>query len=195
MIKEYANYFPPYWQESAIRYIVMDMVMKKSLSLILTFLLTAILQGDPGMYGDTETFRTNNPDGNITTTIVLKEDYQALLHAFEDTMVLKNGEDTFLHIFRDKRHFFVVNRPDEGLFFTFSLEKADKSVIQSVILPYMNDPETQKEMYTRYKDNYIIRIHSAENIHDPENKDITDDEIRLMASLAADIITQLLKAL
>ncbi len=74
-----------------------------------------------------------------------------------------------------------------GLEFTFSLEKPGPEIFQ-VLKEYYRGPwEDWLEPVTEhYKENYVIRIHTAENIFEPWNDTVTYTEAMLMATVIGD---------
>ncbi len=74
-----------------------------------------------------------------------------------------------------------------GLEFSFSLEKPGSPVLQLLKDYYRGEYISWLESVTRrYEENYIIRIHSAENIFDPWTERIDYNEALLMATLLGD---------
>lgn len=168
--------------------------MKNLICFLLLLMLPVCFWGEePLPYSEADTYRVNSDDGAATTTLCSAGLYSRLMRAFENRLLLQDKGITLIHVVRQNRQCFIYTDENRGLHFTFALEKADKSVLQSVIRPYMNNPDTQKEVYARYKDNYIIRIYSAENVLAPEKEEITDEEISIMASLVEQVMESLLE--
>ena len=75
----------------------------------------------------------------------------------------------------------------DGLEFVFSLEKPGDAVLKVIEEYYQGPRKSWLEAVTQhYKDNYVIRIHSAENILEPWNDTITYTEALLMATTVGD---------
>jgi hypothetical protein len=74
-----------------------------------------------------------------------------------------------------------------GLVFSFSLEKAGEE-IRAVLEAYYQGRNAAwlEPVWDHYQDNYIIRIHSAENIFEPWRELIQYREAILMATLLGD---------
>jgi len=75
----------------------------------------------------------------------------------------------------------------EGIEFSFTLEKPSKEIMR-LLEDYYRGPYAAwlEPLRTHYEENYVIRIHSAENIFDPWKEEIRYDEVLLMATLLGD---------
>jgi len=82
----------------------------------------------------------------------------------------------------------VYTIEDDNLFlsFSFSVEKPTDEIISVIENHYKNLPEVLESVKNHYLENYVIRIHSAENILRPEAKEITYDEALIMATIIGD---------
>ncbi len=75
----------------------------------------------------------------------------------------------------------------QGLEFVFSLEKPGPAIYEVIEEYYSGTRQYWLEAVTQhYKENYVIRIHSAENIFEPWNDTITYTEALLMATAVGD---------
>lgn len=76
---------------------------------------------------------------------------------------------------------------NEGLEFSFSLEKPGREILLLLTDYYQGRYLSWLESVTRrYEENYIVRIHSAENIFDPWTERIDYNEALLMATVLGD---------
>ncbi len=77
---------------------------------------------------------------------------------------------------------------DDNLFlsFSFSVEKPSKEVIKIIEEHYFDQPSIKDQVVNHYNNNYIIRIHSSENILKPEAMEITYHEALIMATIIGD---------
>jgi len=75
----------------------------------------------------------------------------------------------------------------EGIEFSFSLEKPSREIM-ILLEDYYRGPYSEwlEPLKTHYEENYVIRIHSAENIFEPWKDEISYDEVLLMATLLGD---------
>ena len=75
----------------------------------------------------------------------------------------------------------------DGLEFLFSLEKPGESLLSIIDDYYRGSRASWRDpVRTRYLENYVIRIHSAENIFEPWIDSISYSEALLMATLIGD---------
>ncbi len=72
------------------------------------------------------------------------------------------------------------------LAFSFSYEKPGNKVIDIINSHYPRTSKYRKIVSDHYRDNYVIRIHSSENIILPEAQEITYDEALIMATIIGD---------
>ncbi len=81
----------------------------------------------------------------------------------------------------------IIEFRQDGLVFSYSLEKAEESLL-SVLEEYYSGPwaDWYQPVREYYLENYVIRIHSAENIFEPWNSTISYSEALLMATLIGD---------
>lgn len=74
----------------------------------------------------------------------------------------------------------------DGLNFEFSIEKAGKEMIDIVGEYYKDNEEWHDLLIEYYQNNYVIRIHSAENVFDGWSDEITYNEALVAATLIGD---------
>ena len=81
----------------------------------------------------------------------------------------------------------IIEFRQNGLVFSYSLEKAEESLL-AVLKEYYSGPwaDWYQSVRDHYLENYVIRIHSAENIFEPWNNTISYSEALLMATLVGD---------
>lgn len=75
----------------------------------------------------------------------------------------------------------------EGILFSFSLEKPGDELL-TVLEEYYRGPweKWMDSVRDHYLENYVIRIHSAENVFEPWNDTVSYPEAMLMATLIGD---------
>ena len=96
---------------------------------------------------------------------------------------LRRGDYPFVSLLGEG----VYHYRREGLDFTFSLEKPGDEVL-SILEEYYKGSYLQwyESVISHYQDNYIIRIHSAENVFEPWRDLIDYNEALLMATALGD---------
>ena len=169
-----------------------------SLLLIFIFLcsLSAVAEDQVSVYDDFDDGRFGRSEyRSVLRTVKLEafnrsETLPVLSPALDEdsfltAVVLSARDYKALQPFMDKRGRIAYHR--KGLEFVFSLEKPDENFF-SVLDEYYRgkwaawlDPVTK-----HYRENYIIRIHSAENIFEPWNDTISYTEAMLMATVIGD---------
>ncbi len=91
----------------------------------------------------------------------------------------------FIKISR-KENIYTVEDDSLFLSFSFSVEKPSLEVIDIIEKHYASLPQVMENVKQHYIDNYVIRIHSAENMLKPEAMEITYDEALIMATIIGD---------
>jgi hypothetical protein len=123
------------------------------------------------------------PEHNFITSVVL------------DSLVVKELENRlenrdFIQIgfVRITKIGNIYHLEDDNIFLDikFSLEKPDKELIAMVEGFYGPLSKYSKIVGDRYRENYVIRIHRAVNLIDPEVPEITYDEALIMATILGD---------
>lgn len=178
--------------------------MKKTGLFLIAFFILFILQAedrvvsiynefDEGLYGKSihrgiivsvkkdafaraETFKIKNDDesGFLTAVVISRENAERLLDGYYN---LSMRNEMGRSIFRYQK---------EGLDFEFSVEKAEEKLLEIVSEYYKNDTVWHDPLIDYYKENYIIRIHSAENVFDSWSDDISYSEALVVATLIGD---------
>lgn len=149
---------------------------------------------DDGSYGRSEyrsVFRTvkfsafsRTESGSVASPAWEKESHlTALVLSALREEELRKGEYAEFVTFKDGIYHFSR----DGLEFSFSLEKAGSEVLQLIYDYYQGEHAHWLEsVLEHYKENFIIRIHSAENIFEPWREVIQYNEALLMATLLGD---------
>ncbi len=129
-----------------------------------------------------ETIEADNEYNFITGVVIAEETINTLESALESTDTLQIG---FVKISRKDD---IITIEDDNLFlkFSFSYIRPNEEVINIIKEHYKNLPQIQNSVVDHYNKNYIIRIHSAENILNPEAEEITYDEALIMATIIGD---------
>lgn len=123
-----------------------------------------------------ETVEVNNEDeqGFLTAVIISRSNVEKLMSgAFDLRERIVEGQIVFSY-------------DNEGLHFEFSVEKANKKILDIVSEYYRDDEIWHDPLVEYYRENYVIRIHSAENIFDSWNDEITYNEAMVAATLIGD---------
>lgn len=81
----------------------------------------------------------------------------------------------------------IIRFEKEGILFSFSLEKPGEELL-SILDEYYQGPwrKWRDPVRNHYLNNYVIRIHSAENVFEPWNDTVSYSEAMLMATLIGD---------
>lgn len=69
---------------------------------------------------------------------------------------------------------------------SFSFEKPNDYIIKAIEDHYPQTSKYRKIVSGHYKENYVIKIHRAENILSPEAEEVTYDEALVMATIIGD---------
>ncbi|MGL1892794.1 MAG: hypothetical protein OCD02_14275 [Spirochaetaceae bacterium] len=124
-----------------------------------------------------------DPMLDFLTAVVLRTEVVDKLDS-----LLENRDQVQLGFVKISKEGSIYTVDDDNLFlsFSFSVEKPNMDVIKIIENHYKLLPQIGKSVTEHYNNNYIIRIHSAENILKPEAKEITYDEALLMATIIGD---------
>lgn len=127
-------------------------------------------------FSRSETFKIKNDEesGYLTAVVMSSDSAQKLM----------NG-----HYRLEKRAVpgnTIFSYDKEGLNFEFSIEKAGEKLIQMVSDHYKNDEVWHDPLVEYYRENYVIRVHSTENIFDSWSDEITYNEALVAATLVGD---------
>jgi hypothetical protein len=89
------------------------------------------------------------------------------------------------------RKIFHYYDDSRGLAFSFSAEKPSAAMLSFIENFYRRDPRNKQEVAEHYRKNYVIRVHSAENIIDPWLNSIDFEEALGIATLVGDASQEL----
>lgn len=128
-------------------------------------------------------------------TIDVDKEYNFLTAVVLDKATVNKLEEMFLNSSTVQLGFVKISKlnnvytiEDDNLFLSlsFSVEEPGEEILY-VINKYYPESSIYREIVTNhYKDNYVIRIHSAENLINPEAEEITYDEALIMATIIGD---------
>jgi hypothetical protein len=133
-----------------------------------------------------ETFMIESSEGMLTAVVLdtaVVEKLESLFIDYDEIYIdpywleknVINGRTTYLYY-----------DGNSGTQFLFSPEKPGREILEEVDIVYRDDPYWREEVGRHYRENYVIRIFSAENIIDYRKIEITFTEALLMATLIAD---------
>ncbi len=127
-------------------------------------------------FARSETFSIKNDDesGYLTAVIISRENARKLMDGY---FRLDKRIDSGIAIYR-------FNQDD--LIFEFSIEKAGDKLIHMVSEYYKHDETWHDPLVEYYRENYVIRVHSTENIFDSWSDEITYNEALVVATLIGD---------
>ncbi len=128
------------------------------------------------VFSRSETLDVKEQDNNGFLTAVVIEK--------ETALKLISGDYQLSSISTDGRTIYFYK--NEGLNFSFSVEKANDRIINLVSEFYKNDTVWHDSLISYYKKNYVIRIFSAENVFESWTEEITYNEALVAASLIGD---------
>lgn len=129
-----------------------------------------------------ETLQVDN-SYNFLTAVTLNNEVVLKLQS-----MLKSKDSVQIGYVKISKNNNIYTIEDDSLFlsFSFSLEKPNREVIGVIENYYSKLPIIKNIVKNYYIDNYIIRIHSAENLLQPEAREITYDEVTIMATIIGD---------
>lgn len=81
---------------------------------------------------------------------------------------------------------YTVTFKKYGLGITFSLHKPGEGVLAQIRQVYKSDDYWRPRVLDRYNDNYIIRIHSCEDIYNTSKKEVSFQEALIAATILGD---------
>jgi hypothetical protein len=116
----------------------------------------------------------NDGEGYLTAVIMSKSNAEKLM----------NGYYRLKSEMRDGVEVYSFSK--DGLSFHFSIEKASEKLINMVSDYYRNDEFWHDPLVEYYRENYVIRIHSAENVFESWTEEITYNEAMVAATLIGD---------
>ncbi len=115
--------------------------------------------------------KEDDDEGFLTAVVMGKETAENLMSGYYKLPKKKIGD----------RIIYQYN--EQGLNFSFSIEKPNEKMISIVKEYYTNDDVWQEPLLQYYNDNYVIRIFSAENVFESWTEEITYNEAMVVASL------------
>lgn len=122
-------------------------------------------------------------DLNFLTAVVLDcKTVEELERRFENRNHVQIG---FVKLTKEG-NIYTIEDDNLLLSFSFSYEKPGKEVIDIIHDHYPVTSKYRKIVSDHYLENYVLRIHSAENIILPEAQEITYDEALIMATIIGD---------
>lgn len=134
-------------------------------------------------FASTRTLSVADPDGVLTAVLVdarVSLALQRFMEGFQERWI----DPAWLWAERrGNRTVYTYFDPALRLQFSFSLEKANEKILALIDRTYAKDLSTRKEVRELYQKNYVVRIHSAENVFEPWLDTITFDEVLLAATL------------
>ncbi len=113
-------------------------------------------------------------EGFLTAVVIKHETVQKLISGYYNLPLKRiSGRDIY---FYDK----------DNLKFSFSVEKPNIRIINVVSEFYKNDNIWHDQLISHYKENYVIRVFSAENVFESWTEEITYNEALIIATLIGD---------
>lgn len=123
---------------------------------------------------ETLDIREEGEQGYLTAVVMSRETAEKLL------------EGAYGLPYKDMDSFRVFTYRSDGLDISFSVEQPGPSMIRMVSDFYRDDEKWHDPLVGHYKENYVIRIHRAENVFDSWNDEITYNEAMIAATLLGD---------
>ena len=133
-----------------------------------------------------ETLPAGSGEG-VLTAVVLDYKVVQVLYDLLNTSGSVQIENTIIS--REIKNSMIIYRYSDhlmGLSFSFSLEKAGNEIFNVIDSVYKDNIYWANEVKTHYEENYVIRIHEAEDILDHELDVITYNEALLNAEILGD---------
>lgn len=154
---------------------------------------------DNGMYGRSEdrdiVLSIKESVFKRHETLTVDNKYNYLTAVTLNTQVVKKLEELFTNRTSVQKGFvklsktediYTVEDDNNFLKFSFSFKKPDDDMIKMIERHYYSMQNISDLVTEYYRDNYVIQIHSAENLLFPEAKEITYDEVIIMATIIGD---------
>lgn len=119
---------------------------------------------------------------NFLTAVVI--DHKTV----EELNEVMNGGGTQVGFVKMTKEDEIFTVEDDNLFlqFSFSFHRVNMEILEIIESYYQNMPEIRDRVIDHYKMNYVIKIHSAENLLQSEAREITYDEVMIMATIIGD---------
>lgn len=124
-----------------------------------------------------------NPEIDTLTAVVIRTSIvEKLDELFENRESIQFG---YINITKSGN---IYRIEDDSIFLdmSFSFEKPNDLIIKAIEDHYPETSKYRNIVKDHYKENYVIRIHRAENILKPEAQEITYDEALVMATIIGD---------
>lgn len=134
-------------------------------------------------FASTRTLSVADPDGVLTAVLVDARVNQALRNFMEGFRERWIDPAWLWAEQRGNRTVYTYFDPNLRLQFSFSLEKPNEKILALIDRTYAKDPSARKKVRELYLKNYVVRVHSAENVFEPWLYTITFDEVLLVATL------------
>ncbi|MDR1932316.1 MAG: hypothetical protein LBQ57_05755 [Spirochaetales bacterium] len=137
-------------------------------------------------FATARTLAAPDPDGILTAVVLDARVVEALTVFLTDYHERRAGSAWLWLEEAGGRKIFHYYEDSRGLAFSFSAEKPGPGVISLIDDFYRRDPANRKDVAAHYKKNYVIRVHSAENISEPWINSIDFEEALVIATLIGD---------
>lgn len=131
-------------------------------------------------------------DGILTAVTVAKGIRDDLLNLVEEGGRWSRDGVTLTRYRKNGRDLFSLHYLPPDLRFTFSLEKPGDPVYDVIDLIYPARQDAAAEVKAHYSDNYVVRIHQAENVLEPEKNRVDFGEALLAATVLGEPFQHLL---
>lgn len=124
-----------------------------------------------------------NSELNFLTAVVLDT---SVVNELEKQFVGRESiQIGFVKISKDK-NIYTIEDDNNFLKFSFSYEKPGEEILFVISDHYPRTSKYRKIVTDHYKENFVLRVHSAENVLMSEAREITYDEALLMATIIGD---------
>jgi len=141
-----------------------------------------ILSLKESVFKKSETLNVKDDENFLTAVVLDSKIEEKLSSLFKNKTTIQMG---YIKLSKEN-NIYTVNDDNIFLSFSFSLEKPQSDLLEIIDKYYMNSPMYNKIVSDHYNANYVIRIHSAENILRSEAREITYDEAIVMATIIGD---------
>lgn len=133
------------------------------------------------------------PDEGFLTVLTFSAGLlQDLRTLTEDDGVVRSDDMVISRNRRGGRDVYTVAWAEVDLEFSFSLEEAPEDLFDIIDRVYPVRSDAASEVKTHYRDNYLIRIHGAENFLNPQGERVEFEEALVTATLIGEPFQHLL---
>jgi hypothetical protein len=139
-----------------------------------------------GGFDAAKTLAAPDPDGVLTALVLDYRVVEALTAFLTDYHERRLGSAWMWLEEAAGRKIFHYYEDSRGLAFSFSAEKPPAAMLSFIENFYQRDPANRRDVAEHYRKNYVIRVHSAENIIDPWIGGISFEEALVIATLIGD---------